>query len=90
MIPLGAVAQDSISGFTGVVVARTDWLHGCTRLTIQPSELHDGAPVKSHTFDEPQLRVLELTPSDDSDTEPAEKPGGPGPEPVTHQDINSR
>ena len=89
MIPLGAVAQDSISGFTGVVVARTDWLHGCTRLTIQPSELHDGQPVKPHTFDEPQLRVLD-PPLADAETDPAEKPGGPQPDPVSHGDITSR
>ena len=90
MIPLGAVAQDSIGGFTGVVVASTEWLHGCTRLTVQPQELHDGQPVKAQTFDEPQLRMLEPAASNDSDTEPAEKPGGPRPDPVSHSDIASR
>lgn len=73
---MGDVAKDTITGFEGVVVARTKWLHGCERLTIQPQSLHDGKPVESATFDEPQLalvrRAVQLGTTDG---------GGPRPEP---------
>ena len=35
MINLGDTVKDKISGFTGVVVARTEWLYGCIRLAVQ-------------------------------------------------------
>ena len=58
-IKLGDVARDTITGFTGVVIADTRWLHGCRRLTLQPRELKDGKPIESVTFDEPQLAMIE-------------------------------
>ena len=38
-IELGDTAKDSITGFSGVVIATTFWLHGCERLTLQPQKL---------------------------------------------------
>lgn len=55
----GDLAEDRISGFKGVVVAVTEWLHACRRITIQPQEIKDGKMQDAHTFDEPQVRVLE-------------------------------
>ncbi len=55
MIRLGDTAKDSITGFTGVVVCDSQWLHGCRRLTLQPSRLSEGKPIETQTFDEPQL-----------------------------------
>lgn len=92
MIPLGAVAQDTISGFEGVVVCRSQWLHGCVRLTLQPQKMHEGQPVEAHTFDEPQL-FMSTTPVEDEPTEDTEedraepvRPGGPTPDPTRHDD----
>lgn len=62
MAELGQVVKDTITGLQGVVVAKTTWLHGCVRLTIQPREIKDGRPVDSYTFDEPQAVVVEDTP----------------------------
>ena len=75
-IELGDVARDTITGFTGVVVADTKWLHGCRRLSLQSQELKDGRPVEGATFDEPQLELVQpRVAAGTSDR------GGPRPEP---------
>lgn len=60
-LKLGCIAKDKITGFQGVVVATTDWLNGCLRVTIQPQEMKDGKPIESHTFDAEQIEVVEPT-----------------------------
>lgn len=78
-IELGDVAKDTISGFEGVVVAITDWLNGCRRLTLSPKTIHDGKPVDSYTFDVEQIELVKKA-----------KPnvraahGGPHPDPSSH------
>lgn len=58
---LGDRAKDLISGFEGIVVAVTDWLYGCRRITLAPEKLDkDGKLVEAHTFDDAQLLVLQL------------------------------
>lgn len=95
MIPLGAVAKDKITGFEGVVVARTEWLNGCARLCIQPQALHEGKPVEDHTFDENQLvevhpHFMKDRPEEpealDEATAARSLPGGPRPDPVRQRD----
>ena len=66
-IALGDKVKDRITGYTGIVVARTDWLYGCTRFSVQSSELKDGKPIEAEWFDEKAL------------DETAEEPGGPCP-----------
>jgi len=58
MIKLGNVVRDKITGFTGVVVCRSEWLNGCVRVAVQPKELKDGVPIKECAFDEDQLEVI--------------------------------
>ncbi len=57
-IELGWKVKDTITGFTGVAVAFYDYLHGCRRIEIQPTELHEGKPIAAQSFDEPQLKVV--------------------------------
>ncbi len=76
-IKLGDIARDSITGFEGVVVAITDWLHGCRRLTLTPQLLHEGKPIENHSFDEPQCILVRR----EGEQAPA-KTGGPRPEPI--------
>ena len=78
MIHLGDVAMDTITGFQGVAIARTEWLYGCRRITLQPQALHDGKPIDSHTFDEPQCVLVSSQPA----VAPAVRTGGTRPEPV--------
>jgi hypothetical protein len=55
---LGDEVRDKISGLTGIVVCRTEWLHGCIRLGVQPKEVKDGKPVDASYFDELQLELV--------------------------------
>jgi len=54
-VNLGDIAEDIVTGFKGTVVAVTNWLNGCQRVTLQPNELKDGKPVESYTFDVEQI-----------------------------------
>ena len=75
-IQLGDRVRDTLTGFAGIAVAETQWLHGCRRITIQPEKLNDGKVVEAMTFDEPQIVVVkEGVASGKRDT------GGPRPEP---------
>lgn len=77
-IELGDVAKDTITGFEGVVVARTQWLIGCDRLTLQPQKLKDGKPLDPITFDEPQCNLVKAKAAPRG----SRTTGGPRPEPV--------
>lgn len=58
-IKLGSKVRDTITGLQGTAIARTEWLHGCVRVTVQPNALRDGKPIDTSTFDEPQLELVE-------------------------------
>ena len=59
-VQLGDLAKDTVSGFSGVCVARTEWLNGCWRMTLQPKAVDkDGKPCEAQTFDDFQLEVVE-------------------------------
>lgn len=55
---LGDKVRCRVTGFTGVVVAEHNYLHGCTRMTVQPGVDKDGKLPDTQTFDAPQLEVL--------------------------------
>jgi hypothetical protein len=55
----GDEAKDIVTGFKGIITARTTWLHGCDRITITPAKLGtDGLPIKDQTFDEQRIEVI--------------------------------
>jgi len=56
-IELGAIVTDTITGFTGVVVSRIDYLEGTSRLQVQQVSLKDGAMVKAPWIEEGRLKV---------------------------------
>ena len=74
---IGDIARDTITDFEGVIVARTDWLNGCVRMTIQPKGLRDGKPVEAQTFDVEQLELVKAKASPQGS-----RSGGPMPDPV--------
>jgi len=87
-INLGDKAKDSITGFSGVVVARTEWLNGCIRTTLQPQGLRkDGGVLVSETFDDTQLVLVKagvITSGGQRLREPAAAhSGGPRPAPAS-------
>lgn len=74
MVKIGTVVTDSITGFSGVAISRTEYLHGCARIGIQPKQLHEGKPIESQFFDE--LQLVENIPAANDDVK-----GGPKPVP---------
>ena len=84
-IKLGSKAKDTITGYSGIVIARTEWLHGCDRVTIQSQEMKDGVPVESRCFDILQVELIQeeaVVPS----TPAQKKTGGPRPSASRHAD----
>jgi hypothetical protein len=67
MVRLGASVTDSISGFTGIAVSRTEYLYGCVRVGVEPGNLKDGKPGETQYFDEQRLSTASKA-----------KSGGPG------------
>lgn len=84
MIQLGDRVKDSITGFEGVAIGRTEWLHGCVRITIQGDKLHNGVPVEPVSFDEPQVVIVKAKKVEKKEEETP--PGGPRPEPSRMKD----
>jgi hypothetical protein len=56
---VGDKVKDTITGFSGIVVYRTQWLNNCNTYGVAPQELKDGIPVKNQHFDEPQLLMVD-------------------------------
>lgn len=59
----GDKVRDTITGFSGTVVCRTEWLNGCVRFGIQAPALHEGKPVDLQYIDAEQLELVELAPA---------------------------
>lgn len=58
-INLGDKVKDTVTGFSGIAIGRTIWLHGCSRIIVQPEGLtKDGKTFETQAFDEPQLVTL--------------------------------
>lgn len=55
---LGKKGQDKITGFSGIITARVQFLTGCNRYCIQPTELKDGKPIDAIYFDEDQIEII--------------------------------
>lgn len=59
MIPLGSRVRDSITGYTGIAIGRTEWLHGCARIGIEREVLDkDKKPIPAEWFDEQRVVVV--------------------------------
>ena len=59
-VPLGSRVRDTLTGFTGIAVCRVIWLHGCTRIGIEATELRDGKPIDTQHFDEQRVEIIEV------------------------------
>jgi len=57
-VELGDKVKDSVTGFTGVAIGRTQWLYGCDRIIVQPPVGKDGKLGETGQFDEPSLVVI--------------------------------
>ena len=60
MFELGQEVKDSITGFSGVIVCRLEYLDGARRYSIQSKKLDgDGKPLPLYDFDEKILVSME-------------------------------
>lgn len=60
MVTLGSRVKDRISGFVGIVTARTEFLHECVRIGIASETVgSDGKVAESYWIDEAQAEVVE-------------------------------
>jgi hypothetical protein len=76
MINVGDIAKDSVTGFKGMVIARTEWLNGCARILIQPQELtKEGKTMEAEQFDEQQVVLVKA-----KGFKPVRETGGPRPD----------
>lgn len=87
-IELGDEVKDTVTSFSGVVIAITEWLNGCRRMVVQPRQLGEkGQMPSTESIDENQLVitkkgavVAQNTPRRESAEVPARKTGGPRPD----------
>lgn len=74
MIKLGSIVKDTITGFTGIAVARCEYLNGCVQYEVQ---LPVGDEVKEYPkskwIDGDQLQAIEATKTES----PTKNSGGP-------------
>ena len=85
-IKLGSRVQDIYTGFEGMAVAKTEWLNGCVRIGIQPTELDkDGKIQEEVWFDEQQVKVVKKTQPVYKAQVKVERPGGPQKDPKQYR-----
>jgi hypothetical protein len=59
MAKLGDRGRDQVTGFEGLIVARTEWLYGCERLGLQGKVDKDGKVGEAQWFDAAAIVVVE-------------------------------
>ncbi len=89
-VDFGDQVIDPITGFKGTVIAITQWMYGCRRVTLQPKGLNkDGETFEAQQFDEPQLKVTKAANTSASVKKRRAATGGPRPQ-ERHREITGR
>ncbi|HWA84999.1 MAG TPA: hypothetical protein VG710_02155 [Opitutus sp.] len=58
-IKLGSLVKDTVTGFTGIAVGRTEFAFGCIHIRVQARKLStDGAPIPVQSFDDQRIELL--------------------------------
>lgn len=50
--------KDKITGFTGIAVAKCEYLNGCVCYEVRPDKLKDGCMLKTEWIDVQQLELV--------------------------------
>lgn len=58
-VQLGDKVIDQISGFTGTVISKVEYLNGCVQFCVLPKCDKDGKYVEGIYFDSQRLQVIE-------------------------------
>ena len=60
-IPLGARVKDTITGYAGIAVARSEWLTGCVRIGVDKDKMdNNGKIFETLWIDEARLVILKM------------------------------
>jgi hypothetical protein len=90
-VELGDRVMDKITGLKGIAIGITQWLYGCSRVSVQPEEAKDGKPAESFCVDEPQLEIVKknalVPPLQAKDPEPAKRNHGPRDDATRRKDV---
>ena len=70
MVKLGDRVVDTLTGFSGVVTARTEYIYGCVQLLVVPRELKDGVPSEGQWIDEQRFGPQTATAGGPQNTPP--------------------
>ncbi len=90
MIKLGDKVKDTISGFEGIAMARTEWLSGCVRWMVEPDKLDKDKKLQTAMeFDESRLVVVKSKPIPQL-LRPIVDPGGPSRSPTQRRSPTRR
>lgn len=57
-IELGDEVKHKYTGVRGIAVARTSYLSGCDRISIQQKVKKDGTLIEANNFDEPEIELV--------------------------------
>jgi hypothetical protein len=58
-VELGKEARDKITGFTGIVTAKVQYLTGCNQTLLAPSVGNDGRLTDPAWFDDQRIEAVE-------------------------------
>lgn len=70
---LGLQAKDKITGLTGILIGRTEYLFGCNVYGIAPQVLNEGKRPDTEWFDEGRIEIT--GPGVSAEEVSSEKPG---------------
>lgn len=59
---LGEIVKDRITGFSGTITGKCEYLTGCTQYLLQPNIDKDGKYVDGHWMDEDRLEAVKAEP----------------------------
>jgi hypothetical protein len=76
MHDLGLEAEDKVTGFKGILIARSQWLTGCNTYVLQPPVNKEGAVPETKSFDEQRLKITPKKQLKMEELTPTKKPGG--------------
>jgi hypothetical protein len=54
----GKKAKDKVTGFSGIIIGKCEYLYGCTQYGISP-EAKDGKVNDTHWFDEGRIEIID-------------------------------
>ena len=57
---LGKKARDKITGFTGIIVGKSEYLFGCNQYAVSSKVKKEGNDTKTQWFDEGRLEITGL------------------------------